>query len=94
MLWGTGDRCQEGKVWGCSWDVLLVGLEGLWTRVLSIWTILWPHCCPSLSLLSRAGVIRADISTIPSARSTETEGKAKLQPWPGTGSKLAETPEK
>lgn len=53
-----------------------------------------PHCCPSLSLLSRAGVMRADISTILSARSTETGGKAKLQPWPGTGSKLAETPEK
>lgn len=39
MLWGTVDRCQEGKVWACIWDVLLVGLEGLWTQVLSIWTI-------------------------------------------------------
>lgn len=37
------------------------------------------------------GVIRAAISTI---HSTETEGKAKLQAWPGTASKLAKTPEK
>lgn len=59
--------------------------------VLSIWTICGHTAVHLVLSCPEQGVISAHISTIPS---TDTRGKAKLQSWPGTGSKLAKTPEK
>lgn len=66
-----------------------MGLEGLWLQVLSIWTI-YGHSVHRFLSCPEQGVLSTYISTIPS---TETRGKAKLQSWPGTGSKMAKTPE-
>lgn len=74
MLWETSERCQEGKVHlGMSWEVVLVGLEGLWTQVLTIWTI-YVH------LFSLFWSRSAQCSHQPHPQHRE-QGKAKLQPW-------------
>ena len=63
MLWGTSGRCQMGKVWGCSREVLLVVLEGLWTQVQGTWTV-YGHTAVYLFLsCPKQRLIRA-ISTI------------------------------
>lgn len=54
MLWGTSGRCQMGKVWGYSQEVLLVMLEGLWTQVPSTWTI-YRHTAVFFSLVQSGG---------------------------------------
>lgn len=52
MLWGNSGRCQVGKVWGCSQEVLSVVLEGLWTQEQSTWSI-YSYTTVYLSLLSK-----------------------------------------
>lgn len=68
MLWGTCERCQEGKVCG----LFQQGLEGLWTQVLRVWAI-HGHAAVHLFLSGpEQGVISAHIST---THSTETGEK-------------------